>query len=142
VYGPREPAVRARLLPGGPHVEFPGGEAAATVRMIVDTAGRVEPESVALVSGDPGFGASLVRVAPQWRFRPAEAPRGCRVRQMAVIPVEVRRIGTTCAASSASLCPRPALPIAPQRLSGTGRRAALYRRAHASTGAGARAVGR
>lgn len=76
------------LLPGAPAPRYPETLRAAAVqgrvvaRFVVDTLGRVEPQSVELPEASHAQFAEAVRqVLPRLRFRPAEAG-GRRVRQL------------------------------------------------------------
>ena len=86
--------VPAALRPGSPVPRYPDVLRSARVegrvvaRFIVDTAGRVEPASVRIVSSsDPLFTSSVRATLPALRFSAAQA-RGRKVRQYVELPFE------------------------------------------------------
>jgi protein TonB len=86
--------VAARLRPGSPVPRYPDElrdarlEGRVLARFVVDTAGRVEPASVRIVSSTHPLFASAVRaILPTLRFTPARA-RGTKVRQLVELPFE------------------------------------------------------
>jgi protein TonB len=65
-----------------------GVEGRVVARFVVDTAGRVEPGSVQIVSAaHPAFAEAVRRTLPALRFRAAEAG-GRRVRQLVDMPFD------------------------------------------------------
>lgn len=86
--------VPASLRPGSPVPRYPDAlrpsrvEGRVVVRFVVDTAGRVEPASVRLLSSTHALFTSAVRATlPSLRFTPARA-RGTKVRQLVELPFE------------------------------------------------------
>jgi len=84
----------AALLPPAPAPGYPealrraGVAGRVVVRFVVDTAGRVEMESIAILSSAHAALERAVRdVLPRYRFRPAEAD-GKRVRMLVELPFE------------------------------------------------------
>jgi hypothetical protein len=57
-------------------------------QFVVDTLGRPEPGSLCLLFKDvgPALGGQVVAILPRLRFRPAELPKGRRVRQIVQTP--------------------------------------------------------
>jgi len=83
---------RAAVLHGTVSPRYPtmlrerGVEGSATLRFVVDTTGRVEPASVAVVASTHELFAAAARAAlPSLRFTPAQAG-GRRVRQLVELP--------------------------------------------------------
>jgi protein TonB len=75
-------------LPNNPRPAYPDAlrsalvEGSVLVQFVVDTTGRVEPQSISIVRAThPGFADAVRRWLPQTRYAPAEA-RGGRVRQL------------------------------------------------------------
>lgn len=59
------------------------------VQFLVDTTGRTVPASLKILRGGGPTDWAAVRTAlPNWRFEPAEAPRGCRVVQLVQTAIE------------------------------------------------------
>ena len=59
------------------------------VQFLVDTAGRTIPASLKILrGGGPADRAALRAALPNWRFEPAEAPKGCRVVQLVQTLIE------------------------------------------------------
>jgi hypothetical protein len=59
------------------------------VQFLVDTTGRTIPTSLKILrGGGPADWAALRAALPNWRFEPAEAPRGCRVVQLVQTAIE------------------------------------------------------
>jgi protein TonB len=80
------------LLPGSPTPVFPTQLSSAGVtggvmaEFVVDTLGRIEPNSIRLLTVDhPQFGASVRTVLPRLKFIPAEV-QGRKVRQLVRLP--------------------------------------------------------
>ncbi|HXF96723.1 MAG TPA: energy transducer TonB [Gemmatimonadales bacterium] len=72
------------------HLRRLGIEGRVVMEVVVDTLGRVEPESVRIFqAGDPGFADAVRRVLAEARFRPARV-QGRPVRVLVRIPFEFR----------------------------------------------------
>lgn len=95
-------------------LEYPDGlrrawiQGRVLVRAVIDTAGRVEPESIEIIdTPDPGFAAPVLRFLGHARFRPARVA-GRAVRVLVWIPFDFKVGRRTCDAlvpSQGAFCP-------------------------------------
>lgn len=79
------PGNRAPQYPAA--LEIAGIPGRVLVQFVIDTAGRVETATLAVLSStNPLFTAAVQKALPLWRFFPAEVG-GRRVRQIVQIPI-------------------------------------------------------
>ena len=92
-YDVTDPPIRIPVLPkpGNPPPPSPGATGRVVTRFIVDTLGRVEPGTVAVIkASDVALANAVLTVLPGYAFTPASTHAGCKVRQIVQLPFEFR----------------------------------------------------
>jgi protein TonB len=85
---PVRPALLARVVPEYPmEARRRQIEGLVLLRLVVDQAGRVEENSIAIVSSIPALDAAAVGAVRQWRFRPGRNSAGQAVRVVLEVPI-------------------------------------------------------